>query len=143
MLDYEHSETRSIWWRFIKTTPPNYNINTTSSDARLCAFGNKIYMVEVDPNHPKVIKHITSSDARLWAFRNKISVVEAIQNHPNITKHIASSDARLRAFRNKISTVKAHQNYLNIIQHTIQVMPDFVHSETRFLWWRLIKTMPG
>ena len=64
MSDYENSETRSPWWRPTKTTPKLFK-QTTSSDARSCAFRNKISMVEAGQNHPNIINNITSSDARL------------------------------------------------------------------------------
>ena len=66
----------------------NLQKNTTSSDARLWQFRNKIPMAEANLNHPKLIKNTTPSDARLWAFRNKISIVEVVQNNnTNTQKH--------------------------------------------------------
>ena len=43
-------------------------------------------MVDANQNHDNMIKNTTSSDARLWTFRNKISIVEADQNHLKIIK---------------------------------------------------------
>ena len=93
MQDYEHSEIRSPWWRLIKANPKSSK-TTTSSNARLRAFRNKISIVKANRNHIKIMKKHYTSDARLWAFRNKISMVEAAQDHFKIIKNTTSSDAR-------------------------------------------------